>query len=38
MKSWLYDNNIKMYSTHNDLKDLKDFQEQNLQIFDFSIK
>ena len=35
MKLWFQDNDIKMYSTHNEGKSVK---EQNLQIYDFNIK
>ena len=39
-KKWLQDNDIAMYSTHNDenLLLLKDLQEEDLQIHDFNIK
>ena len=40
MKSWLEDNNIEMHSTHNERKSVfaEIFKEQNLQVYDFSIK
>ena len=42
MKSWLRDNNIEIYSTHNEGKVAKriirNLKEWNLQIYDFSIK
>ena len=43
MKSWLQDNNIEMYSMHNegksvvDEKSIRTLKKQNLQICDFSI-
>ena len=39
-KKWLQDNDIAIYSTHNDenLLLLKDLQEEDLQIHDFNIK
>ena len=36
-KKWLKDNNIEMYSTHNEGKSvvaLKNFKKQNLQTYD----
>ena len=43
MKSWLQDNDIKIYSTHNERKSLVGERfirtlEQNLQVYDFNIK
>ena len=40
MKSWLQDNDIVMYSTHNERKSIvaENFKEQNLQIHDLNIK
>ena len=44
-KKWLKDNDIEMYSIHNDVKSvvterllLPNFKNQNLQIHDFNIK
>ena len=40
MKSWLQDNDTENYSTHNEGKSIvvEGFNEQNLQIYGFSIK
>ena len=40
MRSWLRDNDIEMYSAHNEHKSVvsEDFRKQNLQMYDFSIK
>ena len=40
MKSWLQNNHIEMYSTHNEGKSVVAgrFTRTNLQIYDFSIR